>query len=159
MPLTILKGLKVSGVTMHRMVHELDAGEIILQEEVPVYPGDDLVSLSARQCARIPGMVQKLVSDFDRLWANAVPQTGPAEYWDMPTENDYSVNSSMTFEEADLILRAFMGYECIYTDRDTGVRLELIGGRARKDTGGIYPERSMKLRDGYILCDRIRKLS
>ncbi len=158
MPVTILKGLNKSGVTMHKMIHELDEGDIILQEEVPVFPDDDLVSLSKRQCEKIPGMVRKLVADFDNLWSNALPQTGHAEYWEMPTEKDYSISSDMTFEEADLILRAFMGYECFYTDKGNGEKSELIGATAHRNTDENPPADCLRLKDGYILCDRIRKV-
>ena len=158
MPITILKGLKESGVTLHRMVKELDAGNIILQEKIPVFPEDDLISLSKRQHSVIPGMVKELVSDFDNLWNNAYPQPEGDWYWDMPTEDDYTVRSDMSYEEADLILRAFMGYECIYINKDKNIRLEFIEAKAHKGspdsiTGGTWP-----LCDGFITCERIRKL-
>jgi phosphoribosylglycinamide formyltransferase-1 len=41
-------GVKVSGVTVHLVTAELDAGPIIVQRAVPVLPGDTTDSLAAR---------------------------------------------------------------------------------------------------------------
>lgn len=41
-------GVKVTGVTVHFVTSDLDAGPIILQEAVPVLPDDTLTSLSER---------------------------------------------------------------------------------------------------------------
>ena len=160
MPLTILKGLTESGVTMHRMVPALDEGDIILREKITVYPDkDDLLSLTKRQWSLIPDMVKRLVMDYDNLWKNAYPQEANAEYWEMPTQEDYTVRSDMSFEKADLILRAFMGYEVIYESIKDNLRFEFIEARAHKGT----PEEDRKtqtwpIQDGYITYERIRNL-
>jgi folate-dependent phosphoribosylglycinamide formyltransferase PurN len=41
-------GEKVSGATVHFVDEGVDTGEIILQREVPVEPGDDADALAAR---------------------------------------------------------------------------------------------------------------
>ena len=167
MPMTILKGLSESGVTMHRMVEALDEGDIILKEKVPVYPDDDLMTLTKRQWSVIPKMVETLVSDFDRLWDNAYPQEGVTEYWEMPREADYTITTDTPYLQADRILRAFYGYECIYVD-STGNRndhYELIEARAHSrnnkktplpddhDAPFVFP-----IEGGFITCSRVRKL-
>ena len=159
-PVTILKGLKESGVTMHKMVLALDEGDILLQEKVPVYADDDLTSLTERQWSVIPQMVKRLVADFDRLWENAAAQGENAEYWEMPEEKDYTVTDQMSFEEADLILRAFYSYECFYLNVQTKEKLELIGATAHKGAVPRVPEgtKTFPLTDGYVLCDRVRRL-
>lgn len=159
MPLTILKGLKESGVTMHQMEATLDTGKILIQKTCPVYPiKDDLKTLSERQLCLIPDMVKELVSNFDELWENARPQ-GEGEYWEMPSVEQYTVTSEMTFAEADLILRAFKGYECFYIDTKTKKKYEIIDGVAFKSEETKYNQPTdLKLEDGYIRCDRIRNV-
>ncbi len=44
----IAHGVKVSGVTVHFVTRELDAGPIVLQRPVPVLPGDTPQTLAAR---------------------------------------------------------------------------------------------------------------
>lgn len=159
MPLTILKGLNESGVTMHQMEETLDTGKILIQKKCPVYPNkDDLKTLSERQLCLIPDMIKELVSNFDELWENARPQ-GAGEYWKMPSVEQYTVTSEMTFDEADLILRAFKGYECFYINTKTKEKFELIDGVAFKSEGPIHNQSTvLKLKDGYIICERIRSV-
>lgn len=42
------RGVRVTGATVHYATEEVDAGPIVLQECVPVMPGDDLTSLHER---------------------------------------------------------------------------------------------------------------
>ncbi len=44
----IAAGVKVSGCTVHYVIPELDSGPTILQEKVPVQPGDTADTLAAR---------------------------------------------------------------------------------------------------------------
>ena len=159
MPLTIIKGLTESGITMHRMTKGLDEGDIILREKIPVYPDDDLITLTNRQNALIPPMVKKLVADFDDLWNNAVPQDNSiAEYWEMPTKEDYTVRDTDSFEKADLVLRAFYSYECYYIDTASGKEYELIGARAYRE-GTEKPEGDQNvffIKGGYISAPKVR---
>ena len=39
-------GDNITGVTVHYVNEELDSGEIIMQEEVPILPNDDIQSLT-----------------------------------------------------------------------------------------------------------------
>ncbi len=158
-PVTILKGLTESGITLHQMEKELDTGRIILQKKVPVYDDDDLWTLTKRQWSVIPGMVKELVADFDRLWNEAVPQAGNIEYWEMPTEDDYTVTSDMDFKQADIILRAFKGYECIYINKDDNTRKEIIDAAACRDVQTAADGVTiLPIKDGAIICERIRDI-
>ncbi|MCD8337966.1 MAG: hypothetical protein LUD18_12010 [Lachnospiraceae bacterium] len=135
MPVTILKGLRVSGVTVHRMTEGFDEGAILLQEEIPVSPKENLLTLTKKQRAVLPGMMRRLAADFDTLYEQAKPQ-GNGEYWPCPLEEDYPLTPDTPFEE----LRAFYGYECIYDAN--GIRYGLIEGVAEKSrtsysTGGV----------------------
>ncbi len=162
MPQTILKGLTESGLTMHRMTAGLDEGAIIIREVMPVYPDtDNLQTFTERQHSLIPEMVRTLVSDFDRLWNEAIPQSEEAaEYWEMPTREDFSIDDTFEYQKADLILRAFYGYEVYYTDTKTGRQYELIGASAHQ---GQAPNAApgqdfFSIKGGYISSPRTRCL-
>ena len=160
MPLTILKGLTESGITMHQMEKELDTGKILLQEKCPVYPDkDNLITLTQRQNSLIPNMVKRLVENFDDLWDNARPQEGDAQYWAMPTKEEMTIASDMSFEKAELILRAFFSYEVFYTDKENDKQYELIRAKAfRNDGNDSFPEISLRIKDGYVVFERIREI-
>lgn len=152
MPLIIKKGLSSGGVTMHKMTEEFDCGDILLRESFPIRENETLQTYMEQVFQFVPSMVHSLVTDLPELLMTAVPQ-GEGEYWPNPVEEDWTVTPDMNVEEADRILRAFYGYECIYkTSRE---RVELIGGRARKGNpqGHVFP-----VRGGYIYAERIRML-
>jgi phosphoribosylglycinamide formyltransferase-1 len=80
----IAHGVKVSGVTVHLVTAELDAGPIVLQLSVPVHDNDTEASLSARILAEehraYPKAVRLVVSGRWRLderrWKRADSEGG-----------------------------------------------------------------------------------
>lgn len=149
MPVTILRGLTESGVTVHKMTERFDQGDILLKESVAVAPDENLQTLTAKQQALLPGMMWRLAADFDRLYAHAAPQ-GEGEYWPCPAEDGYPITPDMTAEEADRILRAFYGYECVY--QTGGKTYGLIGGVVIPNERGDFP-----VQGGGIKAERVRE--
>ncbi len=128
MPVVILRGLDVSGVTLHRMEPELDVGDILLQEAFPVGPEDTLETMTA-QIRRVGAkLCRQVMTDLPGYWAAARPQ-GEGEYWQEPTEADRTITPDTLPEEVDRILRAFLGFDC-YLRMEAGDRL-VVGGRFR----------------------------
>lgn len=147
MPQTILRGMEKSGVTFHKIAEGFDTGDILLQREFLLDKKETLVGFMNKVYALIPQMIKELIENFDSLWVNALPQSGD-EYWEAPTREDITVKADMTVREADLILRAFLGYECYYEDK-----FEIIGGRAVEGEG---VENTLPLKDGYIIYEKIK---
>ncbi len=98
-------------------------------------------------------MMARLAADFDALWANARPP-GPGEYWPCPSEGDYPITPETDWREADRILRAFYGYECIYLGADRP--RSLLRGRAKPvpRNGAGLP-----VQGGIIQAEVVRDLS
>lgn len=153
MPRIILKGIAMGGITVHKIVDELDAGDILLQEVFYVEPTETLVTYMDKVSARIPRMVKRLLQDLPALWEHARPQ-GEGTYWPAPTEKQWTVRERMTAVEADRILRAFYGYECLYEKE--GQLTELIGGRVvfGEESGREFP-----VQGGYIEAEKKRVLA
>ena len=153
MPRLILEGAEFGGVTAHKMAADFDTGEILLRERFPLAEREDHQTYMEKVYERVPAMVHKLVNDLPQVLANAQPQ-GAGEYWPLPTEADWTVTPDMDAAQADLILRAFYGYECVYREGER--RTELIGGRL---VPGDSTERPFPVRGGYLTADRIRELT
>lgn len=153
MPWIILKEIVVGGITVHKIVEKLDAGDILLQEIFYVGAEETLATYMDKVSALIPGMVKRLLKNLPLLLEKARPQ-GKSTYWPTPTAKQWTVRNEMSAAEADRILRAFYGYECLY-ERE-GRLTELIGGRV------IYGEESgqeFPLRGGYIEAEKKRDLA
>lgn len=159
MPILLLRGEKRGGVALHRVSPGFDEGDIIAQDSFPIGPRLTLAGYMRKVSALLPRTVHTLLSFWENGDITPKKQEG-GHYYPMPTEEDYTVTPTMTVEEADLILRAFYGYECYY--RAEGHLYELIGARAQsklsegkitlQDGGGIFP-----LRDGAVFCRRVRE--
>ena len=150
MALSILRRDKKSGVTIHKIAEGFDTGDILLQKEFLLDDTDTHKTFMEKANAVLPGMIEVLVRKFDELYKSAVPQD-EGEYWELPTEEQYTVTPDMTAEEADLILRAFYGYECIY--KAEGKKTVIIGGRAVKCNK--MSDAEFPLVDGYIKITKI----
>ena len=153
MPRLILERAAYGGVTAHKMAADFDTGDILLRERFPLDGREDHQTYMEKVYEKIPAMVRTLVRSLPQVLANAQPQ-GEGEYWPVPSEADWTVTPDMDAARADLILRAFYGYECVY--RDGARRVELTGGRVAPGAAAGQP---FPVRGGYITADRARPLA
>jgi len=79
-----------TGVTIHRVTADLDAGPLIAQARVPVQPGDDPESL-ARRVLTIEHAL--LVESLARLGREGLPEGASARMTGAPSVNDASGES------------------------------------------------------------------
>lgn len=153
MPQTILRGLKKSGVTIHKIAESFDTGDILLQEEFVLDEKETLVGFMEKVYELLPGMLKKLIMNFDKLYENATPQE-EGEYWDAPKEEDFTIEPKTSAKQADLILRAFLGYECVYKTENE--KYIIYGGRAIQTED--RQDRKFVINGGYIEAEKIKKI-
>ena len=135
LPVTILRGLTESGVTLHKMDAGFDTGDILLQRSFPVDPAsENLETLTARVRTTAAGLCRELAADFDRIWAAGRPQ-GEGSWWPSPRKPDYTITRETPPEEAERILRAFYGFDC-YLDTGT-VTHRIVRGVFRPGEEGV----------------------
>lgn len=85
----MLHGEKETAVTIHYMVEALDAGDIILQEPVPIYPDDTLHSLIVRSKNIGVELLLKAIEQIESGNVHAQPMsTGEASYFSFPKRQD-----------------------------------------------------------------------
>lgn len=167
MPVIILNQMSVGGITAHKIEKTLDTGDILLQEVFSIDEKETLETYMEKVYKFLPRMVHRLVNELKTLWEQAKPQ-GKGTYWSCPTEENWTITPDMDIEEADRILRAFYGYECIYQTKER--RVELIGARAvpvsRQTLSQNLQENSKKkfaddefpVKGGYLIAERRREL-
>ena len=153
MPLAILNHLTETGITLHKISAGFDEGDIILQRSAEILSNDDLESLTNRILSKIPEMVAELLNDFDYLYSNAKPQ-GYGEYQECVSEYDYPLSENSEYDYADLVLKAFYGYECIYEAPNQ--KYSLIGGRLFPESE--YENGDFKVKNGIIKAKKVIKL-
>lgn len=111
LPWIILLNHRNSGLTLHKLTEQWDAGDILLQEAFPVDADEILESLSVK-CQLL---AQKLIRQFfkkpDHYWLKATEQKG-GNYWPMPDQERRHLDWTKTVEELDRIARAFGKFGC-----------------------------------------------
>ena len=134
---TILRGLPWSGVTIHKLSAELDAGDILIQRAYHVAPDATCRDLEAIFVPLAAELLRQVLLDFDRFWAIATPQK-EGEYWPAPSERDSIIRPKMPFGKIDRIVRAFYGYGCtLLLEGDEKVRI--LCARALPEDSGKEP--------------------
>ena len=73
-PYIIMEEPDAAGFTIHKLTDEYDAGDILYQERLPLNPGEDVESLSARIMMRAPDAVSVVMKDIEGYWQDASPQ-------------------------------------------------------------------------------------
>lgn len=152
MPLILLGAYPFGGVAIHKMAEAYDAGDIVLQKYFSIEERETLTSYMKKVSIRIPGMLRYFFEHMEKCLENAVPQT-EGRYLINPGEAVRTVAFYMEAKEADRILRAFYGYECIYLTAEE--KYELIGARVSFGSG-ILTE--FPVRGGYIIAEKVRNL-
>lgn len=149
MPILIMNGARKTGVTFHKIVDKFDAGDIVLQSEIEVDENENLETLTRKFCDVVPSMVKKLCENFPEIYFDAVEQNLKA-YNKSFFEEDCPITAEMNAVEADKILRAFYGYECIYFKNDK--KYGLVKGKVQAE------KTEFPLKDAYVLPESVREL-
>lgn len=150
MPIMILNGYRTGGVTIHKLKAGFDTGDILMTREFPMDSRENLEKMTERICSVIPEMICSLLENFKALYDGAVSQ-GEGTYWLCPSEKDWVITPAMDAEEADRILRAFYGFECLYRTADHTYRL--VRGRIVKNNSEGFP-----VRGGFIEAEAVKEL-
>ena len=101
------RGLSRTGVTMHKIVSETDAGDILFQEPIPIVPEMDSVDVYLESSRRALEMTKRLFADLETRWNAAVRQERLGERWAKPAADGRLLDHGMTVAEALAVHRRF----------------------------------------------------
>lgn len=110
-PFILLDHPEASGFTIHKLADELDAGDIIAQEKLPLAENETVESLSSRMAARAPELLAEIMKDLPKYW-NAAKKQDESEALNFPPPSDQMrvLNWNLPLERLDKIARAFGHY-------------------------------------------------
>jgi len=112
LPWVILTEQKSTGLTVHKLAEEYDAGEILFQKSFPVDEDETLESLSAKTQIHAKNWLPDVLNNFDQLWESAEPQKGDVSYWGNPSNEERTLNWQLGVDKLDRICRAFGKFGC-----------------------------------------------
>ncbi|HEY4223425.1 MAG TPA: formyltransferase family protein [Myxococcota bacterium] len=110
LPRVLLSDREAAGVTIHKLVHKWDAGDILAQEKIALGDDDDLETLTMKLKRAAPDMLSHVLRSLDRAWDNARPQSASA-YWPMPKYEDRLLDFKQPVADVLRVVRAFSKFE------------------------------------------------
>jgi len=119
LPWLILKQHHASGVTLHKLSNEMDAGDILLQHHFELDSTENLETLSCKVQLMAADMLKQVMGDIDGYWQRASAQQGEVSVWPMPAMEDRYLDWQRPIKEIDRIARAFgkFGSCCHFNNR------------------------------------------
>ncbi len=113
LPWIILKNLTNSGVSIHKLTQDFDAGDILQQQSFPVTDNENLESLSAKIQIMAKAALLEVIRDFDHFWQHAQPQGDGASFWPRADKEQRRLDWHKPVKELDRICRAFGKTGCL----------------------------------------------
>jgi methionyl-tRNA formyltransferase len=106
LPWLILRYPAAAGLTLHKLVRDWDAGDILRQVPVSLAETDDIATLTTRLRIAAPELVSAALADFAAAWDAAVPQRG-GTLWLGPDAEQQILSGAKPVAENLRIMRAF----------------------------------------------------
>lgn len=142
-----------SGVTLHKLSEQFDAGDILLQEKIKIEQEDHLVTL----LEKIKKVSVKLLSEYlsspYEIWDHARAQ-GEGEYWEEPGDLERTFSLEDTVEKISTTLRAFYGYGSLCNLQ--GLPVEIIRGSVVNDNRDVDGKLCIPVKGRYLICEEWR---
>lgn len=101
------RGLKRTGITIHRLAPTLDHGNILDQQSVEIRPDMDSIDVYLEVSKAARRMTEKMMDDFENMWEKAWAQPDRAPYWKRPETARLTLTHGMTRAEAREMFRRF----------------------------------------------------
>ena len=129
----ILQGEPTTGVTTMRLVAEMDAGPILLAEEVPMEPGETVTSLEARLVPLGARLLMETVAGLGQGSLTPRPQDpAAATFAPMLRKEDGLIDWTRPAREIERRIRAFTPWPSAFTWWH-GKRIKVHAGRPAPD--------------------------
>jgi len=107
LPLVIIKGLEKTGVTLHELSPQWDAGNIVLQDSFSLSGKENVDELLCRSQDMAVMLLKKFLESPEIYWSNSTPQIcKEGHYWQKPTSNELNVDFTKDIQTVDRHLRA-----------------------------------------------------
>jgi len=115
LPWIILTEQKQSGVSIHKLSQDFDAGDVLLQKDFPVTTNENLETLSAKSQLLAKSLLMTVMHDFSQFWDKAQAQSNEFTYWKLPSKEQRSIDWNTSIVEIKRINRAFGKMGCYAT--------------------------------------------
>ena len=122
----VIDGCEVTGVTTMLMDEDMDTGDILLQEEIPIDPKETAGTLFDKLAAAGADLIVETLQGMKQGTITPKKQEGEPSYVHMMTKEDGRVNWQKSAQEIERLIRGLDPWPGAYSFLD-GRRIRLIG--------------------------------
>ena len=116
-PASILNQDKITGITIQRLVQQMDAGDILLQKELPIEKDDNSETVLNKASSQGGKLFLEVLNQIENKTENPVPQDeSQATYCRMLEKEDGRIDWSKSANEIDAKIRAFYPWPGAFTN-------------------------------------------
>ena len=116
-PASILNQDKITGITIQRLVQQMDAGDILLQKELPIEKDDNSETVLNKASVQGGKLFLEVLNQIENKTENPVPQDeSQATYCRMLEKEDGRIDWSKSAKEIDAKIRAFYPWPGAFTN-------------------------------------------
>ena len=146
----LINGETVTGVTIMRTVKKMDAGDIILSEEVPVGEEENFGGLFERLSRVGARLLDEALTLLEKGNAVFTPQDDSlATYCKKITKETEKIDFSMPAKKINDLIRGLSPAPCAYGELN-GQRLKIVAAKVRADINIEGKAGSIVQRDGAV---------
>lgn len=165
-PHILLHAPEASGVSVHKLTQDYDAGDILWQTKLPLNNDEDIDTLSARALMAGLQKIPEIIDDLETYWDNATPQNHrKATSYRLPSQEARTIKWSDPVADIEKTARAFGKYECFAHVLGMTLAVSQISSWEEKHDHkpgtfmmGMDPEICIAAQDGFVLLKRFQKL-
>ena len=148
-PAAILARDKETGITIQKLVREMDAGDILAREKITLDIRETTASLSEKSAIKAAEMLRPLLLRLASGAVHAEPQQGEPTYCSLITREMGIINWNLSALEIDAQVRAYYPWPLCFTGWE-GEELYILEGSAqKKETCGSSLLSSQKNHPGF----------
>ncbi len=146
------RGERRTGVTIHKLSAGFDKGDILKQEEFPIWKDCDSIDLYIKSANVAVELLRDVMRDFAKVWSEAEPQKGKDSYWRLSNFSRARLNHGLDVEEAVEIYRIYNRMTRVKIGEDVFFVLSLEAGHIpiQDDTVRLGEITLFRLRNGYV---------
>ncbi len=135
LPHILMNDPDAAGITAHKLVNEIDAGDILQQTPMTLIKGETIETLSSRIAMHLPDFLGNLISDLPNLWDAAKPQKHEDQTLaEIPDNEVRHVNWSDTVADTMARVRAYGRMGVLFTlNEDIWLASRISGWREPHD--------------------------
>lgn len=100
-------GLLKTGVTLHKVTAQLDMGDILAQRSIRITDEMDSIDIYLRCAFYARKMLEDIIKNFDKYWAEAKSQCKKNPYWQRPDSKLMTLHHEMCQKEALAMFRKY----------------------------------------------------